>query len=230
MAITMIGLFLFCYLPLLPLAIKGTKFLNNSQLKVWILWSIIAGLSPLLVQYRWVLMATYPLAFCAVEAIANMRNNSRRLRVFVIFGTIVTVLSVGFMVMPAEAPFPYYAIPQFRIYVPSSMLQNSIALSDCQDTANALQWLKNNMNESSHLLVHTVFYGWALQYINSEAVICYGYDNPENAAKNAIQLGYNEIFLIWWVNGQGWHGQATVGPLFMEVYKSGKIALYTFKG
>jgi len=77
-----------------------------------------------------------------------------------------------------ESPFPYYAIPQFHIYVPSSMLQNTVPQSDCQYVVHALNWLKNHMGENSVLLTHTAFHGWALLTHNMNQVVPYGYGNP----------------------------------------------------
>jgi hypothetical protein len=229
MATTMLGFLLYCYLPLLPLAIKGAKTLKNFQIRAWTLFSLIAIPFPIIFAqtwYRWTLMLTYPLAFYVVDALWNMKPNPRRLRVSVILGAIIAMLTLGFMVMPNENPFPYYAIPQFQIYMPSSMLQNTVPLSDCQHVVNALNWLKNNMNENSVLLTHTAFHGWALLTLKADQVMPYGYGNPEIAAENATQQGYGQIYLIWWTEGQGWHGQPTVPASFKEVYRSGNIAIY----
>jgi len=43
MAITMLGFLLYCYLPLLPLAIKGAKILKNFQIRAWTLFSSFFG-------------------------------------------------------------------------------------------------------------------------------------------------------------------------------------------
>ena len=108
------------------------------------------------------------------------------------------------------------------------MLQNTLSIADCQDTTNALQWFKNNLNSSALLLTHTVFYSWALSSLNENQVLNYGFDDPANAAGNATQEGHTQIFLIWWVNGQGWYGLPTVPASFEEVYHSGKIAIYDY--
>jgi len=228
MAISMLCLLIYCYLPMLPLAVMGTKLLKNFQIRMWTLWSLLATFCPILWQYRWALMLTYPLAFYVVEALANMKPNRRCLRVSISLGAILMILTVSFMVVPYEMAFPYFHI--FPYYVPSSMLQNTVPLSDCPDVVNALSWLEENMRENAVLITHTSFHGWALLTLNADQVIPYGYGNPEKAAENATQLGYQKIYLIWWTEGYGWHGQPTVGPSFEEVYRSGKIAVYIYKG
>jgi len=107
MMATMLGFLLWCYLPLLPLAIKGAKTLKNLHFRAWLLFSLIAVFSPLIfsrMQYRRALMLTYPLAFYVVEALWNMKPNPRRLRVSIILGAVLAMLTLGFMVMPTKAP------------------------------------------------------------------------------------------------------------------------------
>jgi hypothetical protein len=133
--------------------------------------------------------------------------------------------------MNSAQPFFYFNPSQFNSYInqiPSSMLQNTISITDCQSTVNVLQWFKDNVNSSAILLTHTVFYGWALLTLNEDQVKMYGFDNPATAAMNVAQQGYTQIYLIWWVNGQGWYGQPTLPPAFHEVYQNGKIAVYSY--
>jgi hypothetical protein len=108
------------------------------------------------------------------------------------------------------------------------MLQNTVSIADCQDTANALQWLKNNMRSDALLLAHRAFYGWALSTLNRDQVVLYEYENPGGTAQMVAQEGRCQIYLIWWISGQGWYGQSTVPSSFEEVYQSGRIAVYSY--
>jgi len=231
MAINMMGFLLYCHLLLLPLAVMGARFLKNLQIRSWALWSLGAILFPVVSQsaefggYRWTLMLTYPLSFYAVEALTNVKLDHRRLFLLLTIG----IFTLGFVTMPYECGFPYFAIPHYQVYMPSSMLQNTVPLSDCQDTVNVLQWLKSCINENARLLTHRVFYGWAILTLNENQIIHYEYGNPEEVARDLTQLGYDKIYLIWWVNGYGWHGQPTVSSSFREVCRSGRIAVYVYE-
>jgi hypothetical protein len=142
-------------------------------------------------------------------------------------GLMLATLSVGFMVLPNSLAFPYYV--SYPNYVPTSMLQNTVSLSDSQDTVNALQWVRNNMPSDARLLVHDVFYGWASLTLDEGQLIPYGYGNPEAAAQKLEENGSEyQLYLIWWVSGSGWHGQPTVSSAFRQVYQSGRIAVFTF--
>ena len=227
-----LGFLVFCYLPLLPLVVLGARrFRGNLHLKAWVVWVFFALLlvivSPnasfVFFPYRWTLLLAYPLAFFAAEAFAGLRLNLYKLG----FGVMLATLSLGFMFLPNSLAFPYYG--SFSLYVPTSMLQNTVSLSDCQDTVNVLQWIEPSVDGGARLLVHDVFYGWASLTLDDDQLIRYGYENPEAVAQELVTNGsVSPLYLIWWVNGSGWHGQPTVSSVFDEVYESGKIAVYAY--
>jgi hypothetical protein len=227
-----LGFLVFCYLPLVPLVVLGARrFKSNLQLKVWISWIFLSLLLVIIspdalfavFPYRWTLLLTYPVAFYAAEGFAGLKLNAHKAGV----GLMLATLSVGFMVLPNTSAFPYFGL--FTLYVPSSMLQNTVSLSDSQDTVNALQWVRNNMPSDARLLVHDVFHGWATLTLDEGQLISYGYGNPETMAQKLEENGSEyQLYLIWWVNGSGWHGQPTVSSAFREVYESGRIAVFTY--
>ena len=233
------GFFLFCFLPLLPFLLLGIWRLKNFQIRSWLVVSLILLFVPLVSpsNLRWVLMLTYPLAFCVVEGLSRLKSVSwkrfgftlRRIGVIYLV-LMVSVLSFGFVLMTPQSPFPYFAEPVngYIYQIPSSMLQNTVPKSDCADTVNALQWFKNNVDSSAVLLTHRAFYGWAMLTINPNQIVLYEYDNPAISANTAVQQGHKEIYLIWWTNGHGWYGQPTVPSSFEEVYHSGEIAIYLY--
>ena len=234
------GFFLYCYLLLLPLVVVSIWRFENLQLRSWLIMSLILLFIPLasVSPYRWVLMLTYPLAFYATDSINRLklikwkRFKITIYRIAILYLVLSTaILSFGFIFMSSAKPFFYFNPSQFNIYlnqIPSSMLQNTISITDCRSTVNALQWFKNNVNSSAVLLTHTVFYGWALLTLNEDQVKTYGFGDPSMAAMTVAEEGYTQIYLIWWVNGQGWYGQPTLPSAFHEVYQNGKIAIYSY--
>ena len=240
MVLSTAGLFLYCFLLILPFALIGLWRLRNLTLWTWLLFSIILILLPIasVSPYRWVLMLVYPLAFLATDALSRLGSikwkrygfSVRRIAIlYLVFSTVF--LSFGFMFATSEKPFAYFSPQYFNYYeyqIPSSMLQNTISKSDCADTTNAIQWFKNNVDSSSLLLTHTVFYGWALLSLNESQVANYEFGTPDKAAELAVQKGHTQIYLIWWINGQGWYEQPSVPLSFTEIYHSGKIAIYSY--
>jgi hypothetical protein len=232
LALNTIGFVVFCYLPLIPLLVVGFRhFKGNLQLKVWkssmlvlvlfifVTFNIAFGILP----HRLIILLTYPLAFYAADGFSNLRTKQVR----ILTGFMLATFSVTFVVLPYNFQFPYYSA--FPEYVPRSMLMNTVPLSDCQDTVNALQWVKNNMPSNSHLLVHNAFYGWASLSLSSIQIAPYGFENLNTLAqelqRNTSKSAY---YLIWWANSSGWFGQSSVPSEFKQVYKSGRIAIFNY--
>jgi hypothetical protein len=234
------GLFLYCFLLILPLALIGIWRFRNLQLHSWLLLSIILMLLPIasVSPYRWVLMLTYPFAFFATDASSRLRSIKWKFyrvnvpRIAVLYLVLSTaVLSFGYIFMTPQQPFAYFNPSYFNGYsyqIPTSMLQNTISVTDCKDATNAIQWFKNNENSSALLLTHTVFFGWALLSLSENQVRSYGFDSPNHAAMMATQEGYQQLFVLWWVNGKGWYNQPTLTSSFKEVFHSGQIAIYEY--
>ncbi|MGA3110557.1 MAG: hypothetical protein ABSE15_00810 [Candidatus Bathyarchaeia archaeon] len=233
------GFFVYCFLPLLPLVVVGLWRFRNLQLRCWLFLSFILLFIPLssVSPYRWVLLLTYPLTFYATNSLSRLNTikwkwfkfTVRQIAVlYLVLST--AVLSFGFIFMTAENPFFYFSPAHFNSYeyqIPTSMLQNTVTITDCHDTVNALQWFKNNSNSSAILLTHTVFYGWALLTLNENRVMNYGFGDPVQAATTASQEGHSQIYLIWWVPGHGWYDLPTLPTSFHEIYSSGNIAIYS---
>jgi hypothetical protein len=180
----------------------------------------------------------YPLAFYATDALSRLKSikwkyytlTIHRIAIFYLVLS-TAVLSLGYIFMSPQQPFVYFSPQNFNTYsyqIPTSMQQNTISKTDCQDTVNALQWLKDNINGSSILLTHTVFYSWALLTLKQDQVRDYEFDAPDHAALIAVRAGYSQIYIIWWTNGRGWYDQPTLPSIFHEVYHSGDIAIYNY--
>ena len=83
-------------------------------------------------------------------------------------------------------------------YVPSTMQTSSIPLRDIEPLQKAFQWLNNNMDNNSALLVHDAFDNWAMLYLNTNHK-GYLFDfNIEQAAKRATTEGYQTLYFVWW--------------------------------
>jgi hypothetical protein len=239
MVIDTIGFLSICYLPLVPLLIFSLKrSKSNLQLKAWMLWIFIPLLIVIIspntfflggvLPYRWILLLTYPLSFYAVEGLFAIKCNWYKIVYKLAVGFIIALLSIGFLVLPNSGALDYFG--SYPTYIPKSMLQNTIQLSDCQDTTNALLWAQDNIPGNGYLLVHEAFYGWArLVFDNSSRLKPYFFGNL-TAETNTLHENnpISPIYIIWWVNGSGWYGQPSVPTAFKELYHSGNIAIYQY--
>jgi hypothetical protein len=231
-----LGFLVFCYLPFLPLLVLNFRRSGaNVQLKAWIVLIFLAiilsaiipnalvGASP----YRWVLLLTYPLAFIVVEVLSTLESKSLKILLSILLISIVILSSTGFVIKPSQEPFQYFS--SYPLYFPTTMLENTVPLNNCQDTVNSLQWAKSNMENNSLLLVHEAFYGWATLTFNRSQLAFYGFDNPSlHAEKLSESNSSYHLYLIWWTNGTGWYGQYTVSSSFRQIHQSGNIAIYLY--
>jgi hypothetical protein len=227
-----LGFLAFCYLPLLPLIVFGYKLKKNIHLHIWIAWVFILVLVAITIPnfffiggvmpYRWILLLTYPLSFIAVEGLSRIKWGSLKKAV----GLLLVIFSVAFVVLPSSNPFIYY--DAYLTYVPKTMVQNTLPLSDCQSTTNALAWAQNNLPSNASLLVHEAFYGWAYLSFDNNRIIPYFFETPTNAINNLQNMTSTSLYLIWWVNGTGWYNQPTVPASFQEIYHSENIAIYHY--
>jgi hypothetical protein len=240
MLFTEAGFFIYCFLPILPFLLLGIWRFKNFELRSWLVVSLILLFVPMVSpgNLRWELMLIYPLAFFAVEGLSRLKSNSwnhfgltlRKIGVIYLV-LMVSVLSLGFMLMTSQNPFPYFDehANGYIYQIPTSMQQNTVSRADCPDTLNALQWFKNNADRNAVLLTHRAFYGWAMLSVDARQIMLYEYDNPTNAANTALQKGNTKIYLIWWIKEQGWYGQPNTPTSFSEVYHSGEIAIYLYE-
>ncbi len=233
-----LGFLAFCYLPLMPLLILGLRrFKGDSQLRTWTIWLLIpivlALISPVVLflggvlPYRWILLLTYPLSFFAVHGLSRIKWRWYKIPFGAVYGVILILLSASFMALPNSQALDYFAA--YPSYVPKSMLQNTLQLSDCQDTVEALDWARLNMPLNGTLLVHEAFYGWASLVLGPEKIDPYFFGNLTELTQNQQHPGKdNPQYLIWWVSGAGWYGQQTVPPQFQPIHQNGNIAIYRY--
>ena len=230
---------LYCFGPMLPLALLSVRRFNNFQMRSWVFLIVIAAFIPLVSPsgLRLVMLITYPLAFYVTESLGLLRDVCWKRLNKVLFGgglvylvLVTSVFSFGFLVMSPEEPFPYFKAGEMNsnfYQIPTSMLQNTVPKDDCADVSRAFEWLKIGMNETDVLLSHRAFYGWALSNFDENQVALYEYDNPLDVAVN-LDGEYSNVYLVWWVEGKGWYGLPTVPSVFHEVWVNGNIAVYTY--
>ena len=238
LVIDTIGFLSICYLPLIPLLLFGFKrSKSNLHLKAWILWIFIPILIIIIspnafflggvLPYRWILLLTYPLSFYAVEGLFAIKWNWYKIVYKLAVGFILALLSISFLVLPNSGALDYFG--SYPSYIPKSMLQNTLQLSDCQDTTNSLLWARNNIPPKGYLLVHEAFFGWAMLNFDNNRLLPYFFGNlTDEINTQQKNNSTNPLYLIWWVNGSGWYSQPLVPTTFKELYHSGNIAIYQY--
>lgn len=245
LAITVSTFLIYCFIPLSPLIILGLRRLKDPRIRIWSLVCLIASLMPLALPhnslifwYRWTLMLHFPLAFFAVEGASSLKwrtvggLNWRTLVLPLLVVGFAGFLTFGFVVGRCEKPYPYYDIPRFRIYVPSSMLQNTVSLAESPDVVRALEWVNNRAQGESVILTHRFFYGWVSLYSDMSRVLPYRVGEDIGDLPNVLKgddFRDVEVYMIWWKPGAEWYGYGPLPSGFDLVYRSGNIAVYTYR-
>jgi hypothetical protein len=209
--------------PLLPLAWAG--FHREKRLIIWTTSLSVGAFSLLFTPfaaipgwYRWLLMLALPILLFSVKGAMKMRRE-----IIVIFVGIIAVLSVGFVSLPPDNAFPYYTSGHTLLYVPSSMLQNTIPLQDSADTVRALQWLNQFQSRGSVVVTHISFQGWALLYSTNPEV--YGFVDAAQVDHGTFS-SYRQVFLLYWAPHEGWYDSRLVPQNMVEIHRTGRIAIY----
>jgi len=239
-----LGFLGYAYLPLAPLILLGIGRIRSLELRSWLALCfglVIVALLPfyglVVTSYRWSLLVDLPVCVLAsaglariVKANPNSFNWNRwaKRRTLPIFSMILVALAILYIALPAQSAFTYYtAFPDF---VPTSMVQDSVPLSDMGSLRIALSWVAGRMGPGDALLTHQAIYGWARAYLPSnDHIINYGYSNPLAGVVAANLAGYSTNWVIWWSPGLGWHDQAYLPPGFATVFQNGNMVVYTYR-
>jgi hypothetical protein len=239
--INSVGFLGFAYLPLIPLIALGFRRVRNLEITSWGFFCVAAALMALLpfvglnvVSYRWTLLASIPL--CVLGAAGLVRVESVRLRIgslrwlqkliLPLFSITIVLSATLYICLPAQQALSYYTA--FPGLLPTSMLQDTVPLSDMGHLKTLLNWVEANTGPQTALITHQAIYGWARAYTPSEPTVNYQYSGPLEGVQMARRLGYSSILMIWWVNGMGWHGQPTVPAGFVPVASAGNLVVYAY--
>jgi hypothetical protein len=138
------------------------------------------------------------------------------------------VSSALYIALPAQQAVLYYTA--FPGMLPTSMVQDTIPMSDAGNLEQLLNNAASRMGPGTVLITHRAIYGWARAYLPSlkDRVINYEYNDPLSGIEIAKSEGYSSILMIWWINGSGWHNQPYVPSGFGSVLQYGDLALYEY--
>lgn len=224
---------LYDFIPLVIPCVFGLSVLRKSPLASWaVLCGIatIAGLFP--GPQRWALMLTVPFTIAATQGLAIMLSSPfRHLRVVRGLGLITIfvwlMLGSAYLTLPAQEAFPY-----FSHFTPTSMLQSSIPVSESENLVESFQWLSTHISSNAVLITHDAMYGWTREYfIANNKVMEYGGSTDfDQAVNHALDMGYTQIYTVWWVNGLGWYGYPNPPSGLELVHEFGDFGVFYHEG
>jgi hypothetical protein len=239
-----LGFLGYAYLALVPLILIGLRKVRNIELRTWSIFciaivatAILPFFGPVVESYRWSLLLDVPLCIFATAGLYRLvesvhlridwNMNFNRL-IFPTFSAVVIVSAMLYIALPAQQAMVYYtAYPEL---LPTSMIQNTIPLSDLGNLRSLLDSAAARINPGTVLIAHQAIYGWARAYLPSlnSQLINYQYNAPLSGVEIARSEGYSSILMIWWIDGSGWHNQPNVPSGFSVLLQNGDLALYTY--
>jgi len=261
LALFMAGLLVYCYVLILPLVLAGLVGFKVSQMHYWallcigiILLLMVNPNFPLYFWNRWVYLLVYPLLFFTVHGLDNLwrfwSNHKSMVRrwapkVFAVAYVIVLLTLSGFYLgaAPEKQVFFFSSANPYLSFIPSSMLQNTLSISDNPKLVNCFKWINSNSSANSVLVVHYALVDLADIYVKGRIVVpvyqgplMWDYLQNENAlvagmvdaSQTALNDGNSSAYTIWWASGQGWYGIPSLPTEFKPVFQSGDMAVYLY--
>ncbi len=239
-----IGFVAYAYLALVPFVLLGLRKVPNLDIKSWsgfclggVLLALLPLFGPIVASYRWSLLLDVPVCIYStvglgrlirsIRPIVNWTLKTERL-ILPTFYTVLAISAILYIATPAQHALPYYAA--FPALVPTSMIQDTVPLSEMGSLRQLLDWAAIRLVPGTALITHQAIYGWARTYlpVSNDHVVNYGYASPLEGVALARLRGFSSVLMIWWVNGTGWDGQPTVPPGFVPMVHDGTLAVYAY--
>ncbi len=239
-----VGFLAFAYGLLIPLILLGVVGVRSINLRGWSIFCVVAALSALLPffglivdSYRWSLLLDIPLCVYAAAGLSRLVRADYsaigwlgwlQRHAIPLFGTMIVLSTALYIALPAQQAVIYYTA--FPALLPTSMVQDTVPLSDMGSLKQLLDSTAARMGPGTVLITHQAVYGWARAYLPSldDRIINYQYYGPLQGVEMARSEGYSTMLMIWWANGLGWHNQPDVPSGFGILLQDGNLALYKY--
>ncbi len=238
------SLFVILYALLIPLIIVG--FFKDRALSTWTFLLLFGGLGCLIIPFsalflwaRWMLMLVFPFTFFAANGLWKLteglkRANASRLPSWfkltkkVGYGLALASMILGALFMTWPLIDGRYGLLSWSgsfKYVPSTMQTSSVPLQDINGVIKAYDWLNNNMDPNSTLLVHDTFDFWTMRYLDqSHKAFLFDFD-LEAASDHAINEGYVSAYFVWWNQDIGRY-DLELSNDWISIQDYGRISIY----
>jgi len=245
LASQVLSVFTVLFLLSLPLVFVG--FFRNRVLDAWTLLIVCASFSCLVVPFfafdlwdRWMFLLVYPFTFYAVEGLVKVFESangvvrpsvgwlqwmkvSRKTSV-VLLSCMVLLTSVYIGATLQNDNYVIFSIPTISRYF---CVAPTVPLRDVEGTMEVMEWVDENMEDGSCVLVNAAFLSWARLYLNENRNIVIYMLDVEGALNVAASHGFDPAYLVWWGENIGWY-RLTVPSSFELVFESGRMAAFQY--
>ena len=238
------SLFVLLYAALLPLIAVG--IFKDRTLNIWTFLLLVGSFSCLIVPTaalllwtRWMLMLIAPFTYFAANGLWKVTKSLEGIPVSRYLGWLKITKKIGyallliflimgglFMIYPLsdDGTGLFNWSGSFK-YFPSTMQTSSVPLQDTQGVIEAYNWLNNNMDNNSSLLVHDTFEFWTMLYLDKDNVAFLFNSDIEAASDLAVTEGFDSAYFVWWNEDIGWYN-FEISNEWDSVYEYGRISVY----
>ncbi len=213
----------FLFAPILPVAAVG--FLRERRLGAAGVVLGIASFSILISPYaalpawhRWLYMLVFLGLVFATIGFLRMSHRGR-----IVFLVILLFMGLAYIGPPDGAALPYFNTPYTLRYLPPSLMRNTVGLQDCPDVVRVMTWLNDQHLSNSVVVADIWFVGWAELYAHDIGV--YGFTNPVQLNESNFS-GFSHIYVLDWAVGEGGFLKTLLPAGAIEIFVSGRIAIY----
>ena len=256
-AIFISGFLIYILLPILPLIILGAFSLKGIDIWSWLITCLIFSYWPLflpeysiILWFRWALLLVYPAIFLSIEGFWKLLNYGRKIVWKFNIGKILALLilllnlimsSYYLLSLPENQAWKYFGEwNNYKQFIQTSMLQNSISISDTPSVVEAIKWIdKKIAGNDSVLILHEAIDNWARIFIHKNKIIRINEVNlsspiRENIEKILIRLSEENIkngkkvYTIWWIEGKGWYNMLKLPSQFKEIKCFDNIGIFQY--
>src|SRR5437773_4255784 len=229
---------LYAYVGVIPLLLLGIRSHQRSVFTTWVAVCILGIAVSVLpghvfqdIGYRWVLLLSIPILILAYEGFSKLRLSSTFMRrnwgglLRVVLIVSLSSSAISYAILPAQSALILYTV--FPQYVPTSMVQSSLPLSDYPNVVKAMLWVDSHLDSNSVLITQQAFYGWARSYLSPDKQVVNSFLGSPTSAID--QTGsYTHVLTVWWVEGAGWfQGSFPVGA--KPLVRFGDLAVYEYR-
>jgi hypothetical protein len=246
-----------CYisLPIFPLILLGFSSFKGIDIWSWLIACLIFSYWPLFLPeysvvswFRWAILIVYPIIFLSIEGFEKIwklkKGFSKNIgKILAISILLLNLIMSGYYLLslPEYQACKYFGEwNNYKKYIQTSMLQNSISISDTEDVIKAMKWFNEKIDKNNSVLIlHTAMESWARIFISKIKIIGISEIGLSsqirgNIEKRLIQFSEenskngNEVYTIWWINGKGWYEMPELPSQFKEIQHFGNIGIFKY--
>jgi len=102
----------------------------------------------------------------------------------------------------------------------------TVPYKDIGDVVRAMEWLNQNMEVNSSVILHEAFLWWGKLCLDDSKKIVYFVNDVDSAVNIALSHGFTKVYFVWWNVPLGWYG-ITVPKNFTGLRDFGRITVYS---